>query len=467
MRAAAKIITGVVVALITLTVIGVGWVAERNAREALTEESETRLLLEARNLALLSIDPLLSAYPELTLYPAVTELLEERPGLSFAVVLDHRGTIQGHADARLLGTSFKRDRNHTPVATTQELMPGEMMLGDEDMLVAWVPVRHANGQVLGSVLVGLQRSYLQAMATRSRQEMIYITAVLLAAGIASALLLMSLLLRPVHDLRKGLERIGRGDLDTPMHLKDRTELGLLADAVNEMASNLKTARKESRQKEQEIVDTQKEVILTLGGIVGSRSKETGDHIVRVGEYSALLARLAGLSREEAELLRLASPMHDVGKIGIPDDILLKPGQLTPTEYEQMKTHTTIGYNILKKSQRPILKAAAVIALEHHEKWDGSGYPRELQGEQIHIYGRIVGLVDVFDALSCDRVYRRAVSQEEVLNFIKKGSGTHFEPRLVELLLTHLDDFRAIQKKYVPRRSYRPSQEELAPEPVLV
>jgi len=461
------IITAVVVTLITMSVIGVGWVAERNAREALTAEAEARLLLEARNLALLSVDPLLTEYPELTLYPAVSEVLEDRPDLAFAVVVDHKGIIQGHVDARLLGTPYQEDKSYSSVTTTQELQQGESLLGDAAMLVASVPVTHANGQVLGSAWVGLKRSYLEAVVTRSRDELVYITAALLAAGIASALFLMSLLLRPVAALRKGLERIGRGDLDTPMHLRDRTELGLLADTVNDMASNLKSAREESRLKEQEIVDTQKEVILTLGGVVGSRSKETGDHIVRVGEYSALLARLAGLSQEDAEILRQASPMHDVGKIGIPDQILLKPGKLTPTEFEQMQTHTTIGYNILKKSKRPMLKAAAIIALQHHEKWDGTGYPQRLKGEEIHIFGRIVGLADVFDALSCDRVYRKAIPHEEVLEVIKQDRGTHFDPKLVDLFLSHLPEFLAIRDTHAPRKIYRPSERELEPEPVLV
>jgi len=463
------IFTATVVGLIAVTVLGVSSVAERNTREALTAETETRLLLEARNLALLSIDALLTEYPELVLYPAVSEMLQERPDLSFAYVLDHLKVIHGHADARLLGTTFHWPGDFVAVRTSLELGPGESLLGNEQMLVASVPVTHPNGQIVGSALVGLQRSYFQDTMKRARYELAAVTAVLLAAGIAAALLLITFLMRPIGALRKGLERIGHGDLDTPMHLRDRTELGLLADAVNDMAINLKSAREESLRKEQEIIDTQKEVIYTLGGVVGQRSKETGDHIVRVGEYSALLGRLAGLSEVEAEILRMAAPMHDVGKVGIPDALLNKPGKLSVEEYEQMKTHTIVGYQILHKSQRPILKSAAIIALEHHERWDGSGYPRGLKGEEIHIFGRIVGLVDVFDALTCDRVYRTASSNDKVLEHILQMRGEHFDPRLVDLFLAHIGDFLTILEKHKPSatESTEDKHIELTPEPVLI
>ncbi len=463
------IFTATVVGLIAVTVLGVSSVAERNTREALTAETETRLLLEARNLALLSVDALLTEYPELVLYPAVSEMLQERPDLSFAYVLDHRKVIQGHADARLLGTTFRWPGDFVAQPSGLELGPGESLLGNEEMLVAAVPVTHPNGQTVGLAIVGLQRSYFKNTMKRARYELAGVTAILLAAGIAAALLLITFLMRPIGALRKGLERIGQGDLDTPMHLRDRTELGLLADTVNDMAINLKSAREESRRKELEIIDTQKEVIYTLGGVVGQRSKETGDHIVRVGEYSALLGRLAGLSDAEAEILRMAAPMHDVGKVGIPDAVLNKPGSLTDEEFDQMKTHTIIGYQILHKSQRSILKSAAIIALEHHERWDGSGYPRGLKGEEIHIFGRIVGLVDVFDALTCDRVYRTASANDKVLEHILQMRGEHFDPRLVDLFLAYISEFLAIREKHRPLSTRSPEDKhmELTPEPVLV
>jgi response regulator RpfG family c-di-GMP phosphodiesterase len=185
--------------------------------------------------------------------------------------------------------------------------------------------------------------------------------------------------------------------------------------------------------------------------------------VRVGEYSYLLARKAGLSEHEADLLRMASPMHDVGKIGIPDSILNKPGKLTDEEYALMKTHATIGYGILSKSKRDIMQAAAIIAHQHHEKWDGTGYPRGLKGEEIHIYGRVVGLVDVFDALTSNRVYRKGMDLEKVLEIIHADRGKHFDPELVDLFLAHLDEFLLIHDRN-PDRAKRKGDKRGRPEP---
>ena len=157
----------------------------------------------------------------------------------------------------------------------------------------------------------------------------------------------------------------------------------------------------------ELEETQREIIYTMGEIGETRSLETGQHVKRVAEYSKLLALKSGLTPEEAELLKLASPMHDIGKVGIPDSILNKPGKLTPEEFEEMKTHATIGYELLNKSSREILKASAIVAYEHHEKWDGSGYPKGLKGSEIHIFGRITAIADVFDALAHERPYKKA------------------------------------------------------------
>ncbi|NND84030.1 MAG: HD domain-containing protein [Acidimicrobiia bacterium] len=244
-----------------------------------------------------------------------------------------------------------------------------------------------------------------------------------------------------------MEHIGNGDLDTRIELRQRTELGLLADTINDVTGRLKRSKLESEKKEQEIIDTQKEVIQTLGEVVESRSKETGNHILRVGKASYQLARLAGASESEAELIELASPMHDVGKVAVPDSILNKPGRLTKEEFDIIKSHTTIGYELLRSSDRPIMKAAAVIAHQHHEKWDGSGYPQGLKGEEIHTYGRVVALVDVFDALRSRRAYKDALPIEEVVQILQKDSGHHFDPRLVDVFLKHLSVFEEIFSRH--------------------
>ena len=198
---------------------------------------------------------------------------------------------------------------------------------------------------------------------------------------------------------------------------------------------------------QEIEDTQKEVVFTMGAIGESRSQETGNHVKRVAEYSKILAKLYGLSAEEAELLKQASPMHDIGKVGIPDAILNKPGKLNEEEWIVMKTHATLGYEMLKHSSRPLLKAASIVAHEHHEKWNGSGYPRGLKGDKIHIYGRITSIADVFDALGSDRCYKKAWELERILDLFKTECGISFDPTLVYLLLDNIDDFLHIKEQF--------------------
>ena len=195
---------------------------------------------------------------------------------------------------------------------------------------------------------------------------------------------------------------------------------------------------------QEIEKTQKEVVLTMGAIGETRSKETGLHVKRVAEYSYLLARLAGLSDDEAKLLKQASPMHDIGKVGIPDSILNKPGKLTEEEFTIIQGHAEIGYEMLKHSERRILKASAVVAYTHHEKWNGSGYPRGLKGEEIPIFGRITAIADVFDALGHDRVYKKAWELDKILDLFKEERGRHFDPSLVDLFFENLNSFLAIR-----------------------
>jgi len=196
-----------------------------------------------------------------------------------------------------------------------------------------------------------------------------------------------------------------------------------------------------------IEETQREVIYTMGEIGEQRSKETGFHVKRVAKYSKLLALLYGLPESEANLLKMASPMHDIGKVGIPDAILNKPGSLNKEEWTIMQTHAELGYKMLKKSNKDILKAAAIVAYEHHEKWDGSGYPRGLSDENIHIYGRITAVADVFDALGSDRVYKKAWELDDILKLFVEESGKHFDPQLVSIFLNNLDDFLIIRNKF--------------------
>ncbi|MBF0368020.1 MAG: DUF3369 domain-containing protein [Magnetococcales bacterium] len=196
-----------------------------------------------------------------------------------------------------------------------------------------------------------------------------------------------------------------------------------------------------------ISKTQKDVTFTLGEIIEARSEEAGQHVRRVAESSRLLAQLAGLSADEVEMIWIASPMHDLGKIGIPDAILNKPGKLTDTEWQTMQNHTRIGYQVLESNDQEIIRTGGIICAQHHEKWDGSGYPAGLKGEEIHIFARITALIDVFDALTHERAYKRAWSTAQALDLIKKERGSHFEPRLVDLFLANISDFLDIQKAF--------------------
>ncbi len=197
----------------------------------------------------------------------------------------------------------------------------------------------------------------------------------------------------------------------------------------------------------ELEKTQKQFIFSMGAIGESRSRETGNHVKRVAAYSKLLGLLVGMDEAEAELLRLASPMHDIGKVAISDTILNKPSRLTADEFNTMKEHTTFGYKMFEGYDQPIFKTAAIVAYEHHEKYDGSGYPRGLKGKDIHIYGRITALADVFDALGSDRVYKKAWKLEKILDLIEYERGKHFDPQLVTLFLENLDQFLEIKEKY--------------------
>lgn len=209
--------------------------------------------------------------------------------------------------------------------------------------------------------------------------------------------------------------------------------------------NLETKiRYEQKRLLTELEDNQKEMIYMLTELMEATSDETGKHIRRMAEISRLLAHYhPALSDEDADIVFHASPMHDIGKMTVPHEILHKPGRYTAEEFEIMKSHTVNAHNLLCCSDRRLLKAAAVIAHEHHEKWDGSGYPRRLQGADIHIYGRIVALADVFDALTHARCYKDAWNIDNVREYIREQRGTHFDPELADIFMDHFEEFQRI------------------------
>jgi len=202
-----------------------------------------------------------------------------------------------------------------------------------------------------------------------------------------------------------------------------------------------------KERTQELNDTRLEVIRRLGRAAEYRDDMTGNHIIRMSRYSQLLGLAAGMSESEAEILLNASPMHDIGKIGIPDSVLLKPGKLDAAEWEIMKTHVDIGVEILSGSDSALMKMAAEIAQNHHEKWDGTGYPCALSGENIPLTGRVVAIADVFDALTTERPYKKAWAVDDAIEFLKEQKNKHFQPSLVETFLNILPDILNIRDQY--------------------
>ena len=193
-------------------------------------------------------------------------------------------------------------------------------------------------------------------------------------------------------------------------------------------------------------DTQTKIINKLASAAEFKDQETSKHTKRVGLYSALLAEKYGLSQEDIAKIELAAPMHDAGKIGIADKILLKPDKLSKNEFEMMKTHTQLGHDLLFDEENEYLKAAALIALEHHEKWDGTGYPHGKKGEEISIFGRIVAIADVFDALISVRPYKEPWSFEKAHTLLNENSGTHFDPALIALFNENIEKIRTIYQE---------------------
>ncbi|MBF0468174.1 MAG: response regulator [Desulfamplus sp.] len=201
------------------------------------------------------------------------------------------------------------------------------------------------------------------------------------------------------------------------------------------------------EQNQALLDTQLEIICRLTKVAEYKDIDTANHIVRMAYYSVLLAREIGIEQRICWLILNASPMHDIGKVGIPDSILLKPDKLTDDEWKVMVRHPFIGSKILKCSKSEIIRMGEIIAMSHHEKWDGSGYPRKLKGEDIPLVGRITAIADVFDALTSMRPYKKAWSAEEAFNLIEKDRGKHFDPVLVEAFLNIKEKILSVKEKF--------------------
>ncbi len=292
--------------------------------------------------------------------------------------------------------------------------------------------------------LGIAIAYERAFAPLSHiMTNILITVVVTTIVLAflAYFVLKHLIVNPIVDISKQLQSTKKSTtLFQKVVTNQEGEIGELVTALNGRTELIQTLY-------HEIEDTQKEIIFTMGAIGESRSKETANHVKRVAHYSEILALGYGMSQKEAKLLKEASPMHDIGKVGIPDAVLKKPGRLNDEEMEIMKQHTTLGYEMLRHSKRELLQAAAIVAYQHHEKWDGSGYPRGLSGEDIHIYGRITAVADVFDALGSNRVYKKAWEDEKIFEIFRKERGKHFDPKLVDIFFKKLPEILKVRETF--------------------
>lgn len=228
-------------------------------------------------------------------------------------------------------------------------------------------------------------------------------------------------------------------------IKNIIEVRLLHKQITEQN---KILDEKVKKRTQELEDSQLEIIQRLGLAAEYKDNETGNHVLRMSKFSQLLGKTIGFSDKDAEILLHATSMHDIGKIGIPDNIFLKPGKLDAEEWEIMKTHVTIGAEVLANGKSAILKLAHVVILTHHEKWDGSGYPNGLIAEGIPIPGRICAISDVFDALTSTRPYKKPWSIEDAMALIKEESGKHFDPHLVTIFELILPEILSIRARYM-------------------
>ena len=222
---------------------------------------------------------------------------------------------------------------------------------------------------------------------------------------------------------------------------------LVSDARKQLTDRAAWLADEVRKATAEIVARERETVFRLCKAAEFRDPETGAHILRMAHFSRLIARGLGLAVEEQELLLEAAPMHDIGKVGISDKILLKPGRLDADEFNVMKQHSMFGYELLKGSSSKVLQAGAEIARGHHEKYDGTGYPAGVRGTDIPLFSRIVAVADVFDALTSERPYKKAWTLEAAVDFLVKGSGTHFDPQCVQAFLDAWEDVIEIRNLY--------------------
>jgi putative two-component system response regulator len=349
--------------------------------------------------------------------------------------------------------------NQHKILIVDDIEPNRLVLNDQVVSLGHIPVMAGNGLsalrqisnekpdlVLLDIMMPEMDGYQVLETMKSDKNFRHIPVIMISA---------------LDELESVVRCIQKGAVDylvkpfNPILLKARIDSALAIKRLHDQEEtyrvhieqyNLKLENR-VRERTKNINDTRLEIIYRLGRAAEFRDNETANHVVRMSHLSARLGKEAGMNEGDVEILLQASPFHDIGKIGIPDNILLKPDKLNAEEWEVMKSHTEMGAEILSGSEWDLLVVAERIALTHHEKWDGSGYPKGLRGEDIPLVGRIVAICDVFDALTSERPYKNAWSDEEAMAFLTENSGGHFDPKMVTLFKNILPEMLQIKEKY--------------------
>jgi HD-GYP domain-containing protein (c-di-GMP phosphodiesterase class II) len=353
------------------------------------------------------------------------------------------GTVIYSTDNSLIGTKTDEPGELKEVlvdGTTTDITHVNAEGGDgknTKAIEAYSPVTYS-GKAAPTGIFEIYNDYGQ-VAGSIRSQALPMTIAVLLVLLLLYLALWPILRRTTRQLSYSNNELRRRAADLNENLMERAQI---EDRLRETILDLEKS-------ETALHHSQEETIMRLSLAVESRDAETGSHIERMGRYCALLAEKIGWSPERCELMRIASPLHDVGKIAIPDSVLQKPGALTPDERVAMEKHAEIGYKILAGSESPLLDLGARIALAHHEHWDGGGYPNGLKGEEIPVEGRIAAIADVFDALTSDRVYRKAMTVDKALSIMSEGRGQHFDPQILDTFFDSIVEVLMIRDGHNP------------------
>jgi len=388
-------------------------------RERLTLENQIVVMgrAVASNLASNCRDALRSAPDDFSLVSLLKETASDK-AIGYALIVDETGRIVAHNDISMCGAEYAPSSRqllnpvHNRIIDVYASRNGQLYYDFS------APVREATDRQLSTVHVGIPVMIVDEFIRQGRNRLAAVALVLLGVGIAVSMTMAGIMMKPLEKLAKGAERIGNGDLAHRINMSRRDEFGLLADSINSMASKLGELYLNTLQ--------------MLANALEAKDVYTRGHTERVTRLSVEIAKMMKLEKAEVETIRRAAMIHDIGKIGIRESVLNKPGRLTVEEYNHIKSHVDWGAHILK----PITSLSKVVSylFHHHERFNGSGYPSGLSGTDIPLGARIIGVADAYDAKTSDRPYRKALSHDSAVREIINDSGSQYDPGVVRAFL---------------------------------